>query len=325
MATLSHRSADLIRVDEASPRALAAVRAVVLLAGSMRASPLKAITGRNLLDLPVTPMETILDQWRLNLAELAESLGRDQLPVRVMIERGAAPPRPSRDDAAVALSIEEDPRELRGTGGLLSDVARDYGDDDFLLVAAGAQVLMRDLRPELDRLSTRAADVSILATRSGEPAGLMLVRCGALRTIKAKGFVDLKEQALPQIAEHHDVRIVRTDASIGRPIRKLEDYLAAVREYVRQSRGMPIEDPWLMEDWRSTFTLVELGAEVDDEAVVHDSVILAGAKVAAGAVVVRSVISEGAIVQPGRPLVGQVIGPGTTTGVRTMRRGRQPR
>ena len=49
-------------------------------------------------------------------------------------------------------------------------------------------------------------------------------------------------------------------------------------------------DP-LAEDWRPSFAIAEAGAEVDQTARVHDSVVLAGGVVEAGAVVVRSVVA----------------------------------
>jgi hypothetical protein len=310
MISLADRDMTLTRQRDAQACGVDRLRAVVMLAGSMRATPLKTFTGRNLLDLPVTPVESVLDQWRLELAFAADRLGLGMLPVRVMVERGAYAPRPVQGDHLLAMSIEEDPGDFRGTGGLLSDIARDYDDQDLLLVAAGAQVLMGAIEPEVRRLVAAAADLAMLVTATGAPAGLLLVRCGALRAIKAKGFVDLKEQALPQIAAEHDVRVVRTAAPVGRPIRRLDDYISALRRFVRQARGMPPVDPWFAQEWRSTFSLVELGAEVDDSAVVHDAVVLAGATVKPGAVVVRSLVGEGAVIHSGQSVIDQVVGSG---------------
>lgn len=263
-----------------------------------------------MVDLPLTPDESILDYWHLELVDLAMARGLDELAVRVMIDRGGLKPTLRVSEPPVSMRLEEDPGDYRGTGGLLSDVARDYDDDDELLVINGSVVPADRLVALVDRLDATEADVAILTTASGEPLGVTRVRCGALRGIKAVGFVDLKEQALPQIAAEFDVRVARVDLGGQVAVRTLASYVEAVRGFTRRvRRGARLDpDAAFDEDWRATFGLVESGAQVADTAVIHDAVILRGATVGAGATVVRSVVAGGATVPAGALVVDRVVG-----------------
>jgi mannose-1-phosphate guanylyltransferase len=122
----------------------------------------------------------------------------------------------------------------------------------------------------------------------------MLVRCGVLGRVAEAGFVDMKEQGLPQIAKGHRVEVVDLERPSGMPIRTTADYVNALRRYHRRSAGAESGDPWA-EDWAPTFSIVEEGALVGAGARVHDSVVLKGAKVETGAVVVRSVVCPGGV------------------------------
>jgi hypothetical protein len=121
----------------------------------------------------------------------------------------------------------------------------------------------------------------------------MLIRCGCLRGLPDVGFVDMKEQGLPQIAGEHVVRVVTRSRATGHSIRNRETYLRALRSWYRPQ---PEPENPFAEDGRSSFALVEDGAEVDPTARIHDSVVLAGARVEAGASVIRSVICPGSVV-----------------------------
>ena len=135
----------------------------------------------------------------------------------------------------------------------------------------------------------------------------MLVTCKTLRAIADTGYVDMKEQALPQIALSYEVRVVRRRRPTGLPIRTLEDYIQALRLHHRRRQGKPfIADP-LAEDWSPAFALVEPGATVDPTARVHDSVVLAGGVVEAGAVLVRSIVCPGEVVRRDKTVVDQFV------------------
>jgi hypothetical protein len=223
-------------------------------------------------------------------------LGMDHLPVRLLLDRNAIEPTSAtRRSAELGRSLgdsyrmERDISEFRGTGGLLANIAVDYDDEDMILVGNAAQVLLDPLPALLTSLNKGRGPVGLVGHRDGEPSGLMLITCRALRLIPKMGFVDMKEQALPIIASTYDVHVVQCRRPTGLSIRTLSDYIAAVRAIHLPSRAIAT-DPWA-EDWKSTFAIVEPGAVVAPSARIHDSVVLAGAMVEAGAAVVRSVVA----------------------------------
>ena len=282
------------------PGALASLRAVVLLAGTVGENRLHRATGRNLVDLPVTQSDTLLDLWRRELLDLANRHTLSALPVRVMLGRQASPVTLKGSPEPLIMRMEQDPFDYRGTGGLLSDLAREYEDDQFILVANAAQVLLHSVADMAQALAKRNVDIALLADPAGVPGGLMLIRCGCLRGIQPVGYVDLKEQALPTIAKSFDVRVVRLDQPMGMPIRTQRHYLDALRTYYRLASGqVGAVALWQEEDWQASFGLVESGAQVAQSATIHDSVVLRGAVVEPDAVVVRSIVCESAVVARG--------------------------
>ncbi|MEM0913098.1 MAG: hypothetical protein AAGB29_11780 [Planctomycetota bacterium] len=263
-----------------------------------------------MIDLPVTPDETILDYWQHELVDVALSRSLTSLSVRVMVDRGGLKPTLRGSEPPLQMRLEEDPYDYRGTGGLISDLAREYEDDDELLMINGSALPIERLVAMVDRLESIDADVAILASETGEPGGLLRLRCGAFRGIKPVGFVDLKEQALPQVASVYNVQVVRMAGVGGGSIRTLPSYVNALRAFTGRRRGdRGSWGPW-REDWRSTFGLVENGATVDDTAVIHDSVVLRGATVGRGAAIVRSVVAGGATVPAKTAIVDRVCGTG---------------
>jgi hypothetical protein len=288
---------------------IAKLRAVVVLAGSMRPTRLRRAAGRFVLELPVDAERTVLDCWHEQVAALSEYFGLERLPVRVMIDHATPPTRRREWPGPIEMRIERDPLEFRGTGGLLRDLTADYGDDELVLVANSPQLLLEPLSEIVDALASAEGDVRLLAEPDGTPGGLMLIRCGVLRALPAVGFVDLKEQGLPTIAREHRVRVARRDGPSGAPVRTLGTYLDALRQYHRRLRGLPIEHGALHEDWQPAFSIIERGTHVDPSAIIHDSVILEGALVESSAVLVRSVVSPGGHVPAGESIVDRLVTP----------------
>lgn len=288
-------------------RPLSNLRAVVLLAGDVRTNTLRKLTGRASPSLPVGANRTVLDCWREQLITLAETLGIDQLPVRVLISRNSGlTPRVERF-GPVLMSIEYDPSSFRGTAGLLSDIARSYEDDDQLLVTSAGQILFEPLiRIALDLYNT-GGDFTLGVDPSGVPSGLMLFRCGCMRAINSVGFCDLNEQALPEMARSHQVRVAQFASPAAMSVRTLPSYLNALRVYHRHASGRHDLDQPFEEHWRPTFGIVEPGASIGRGVIVHDSVVLAGAKVESGAVLVRSVVCPGATVGRDSRVIDKVL------------------
>lgn len=294
---------------EAGGHPLASLRAVVLLAGTVRPTQFMRAIGRSVLGLPLDDRKSVLENWRDHVDDLANQVVGRPVTVRVMV--GKTSPRPPHVDsgALTRFEYETDPGEFRGTGGLLSDIAQHYADHEYLFIANGGQLLLEPLSRLVEHLAFVGGDACIVAHEDGTPSGLMMIRCGCLRSIPRIGFVDLKEQALPQIAKRHVVKVARRARPTGMSMRTLDGYVASLREHHRRAMGEEGGHDPFGEDWKPTFSLVEPGARVDDTATVHDSVVLSGATVLAGAVLVRSVVCPGGVVMRKQMVVDQSVGP----------------
>lgn len=284
------------------------LREVILLAGKVRATPLSSAIERSLIDLPVTSGGSLMDLWQQQLDALAEHLDMAHLPVRVMIDHTSQPPV-VRGGGRAHITVQRDPQQFRGTGGVLRDVTADYEPNDRVLVAQAAQLLVAPMPALFGRLAAAGGDVTVVAQADGFPSGTMLLRCAVTERIADVGFVDLKEQALPKIAGRFHVEVTRLDEPAAFPIRTLADYIHALRiEALSRREGDKVRHDPYEESWRTSFTIMEPGASVSPRARIHDSVILAGAEVGPEAVVVNSVIGPGAIVPARRQVVGEVVG-----------------
>jgi hypothetical protein len=286
---------------------LARLRALVLLGGSVRPSPLTAATGRSILDLPLDDSGSLLNFWLSQGIEVTRLASLARLPVRVMVNQASHEPTTAHEKYYGTFRVERDLSEYRGTGGVLRDVAADYADDDLILVANAAQILLDALSPVTAALARQGGDVNLVSHEDGTPSGIMLIRCGALRQIAVTGFVDMKEQALPRIASRFDVRVLRRRRPTGLPVRTLEDYIQALRFHHRRRVGKSIITDPLAEDFSPAFSLVEGKAQVDPTARVHDSVVLAGGSVGPGAVLVRCLVSPCAVVKKDRTAVDEFV------------------
>jgi hypothetical protein len=285
------------------------LRALVLLAGAVRPTRFASAIGRPIFDLPQEADCTILDAWRNQTAALADHVGIGSLSVRVMIDRATPDPQsqPAPRSALAPARIERDPQDYRGTGGVLHDLAADYADNDLLLVANAAQVLLEPLRSLVSDLAATGADVSIVSHDDGTASGLMLVRCGALRKLPAAGFIDMKEQALPAIAAAHRVTVVHRATPSALPVRTLDGYIQALACHHRRKAGKAAASSPFEENLEPAFALVESGAQVEPTARLHDAVVLAGGRVEAGAVLVHSVVCPGGVLRRGRMVIDDLV------------------
>jgi hypothetical protein len=283
------------------------LRAMILLGGAVRSSPLSEACARSALDLPLDADGSIFNHWLLHATELARYIGTEKLPVRVMVNRNTPEPVSAAPIHYGKFRVERDLSEYRGTGGVLRDLAVDYDDDDLILVCNAAQILLDPLAAIATALDRKDGDVTIVSHNDGTPSGVYLVRCKTLRSIPDAGFVDMKEQALPLIASNHDVKVLHCRRPTALPVRSLADYILAMRHYHRRRLGkQTVSDP-LAEDWQPAFAIVEQGASVDPRAHVHDAVVLKGGVVEAGAVIVRSIVCPGGVVRKDRPMVDQLV------------------
>jgi hypothetical protein len=274
-------------------QSLQRIRALVLLGGTVRPTPLHTSTRRSILDLPLEQETTLLNHWLGHAAAMARYAQMDVLKTRVLVNAASYEPKSGAARYAGAYQVEQDSSEYRGTGGVLRDLCDCYDDNDLVLIASASQVLIDPLHAIAAALDHKRADVTLISHKDGTPSGVMLARCAVLRNIPALGFVDMKEQALPLIAGKFDVKVVHCRRPTGLPLRTLGDYMAALRTYHRKSSGRPQNIDPLAEDYQPTFSIIEAGATVDSRATVCDSVVLRGGVVEAGASLVRSVVCPG--------------------------------
>lgn len=312
MTTISPKSPPLFRSmpPSGSPAnrlvGLEKLRAVVLMSGSVWPQPWITAIGRSVLDLPVEQDKSLLHVWVEDIHSLAKEIGAEQLAIRVVLCRTAPIPTASGSwvPEGITLRVERDTKDYRGTGGTLRDIAAHYDKDDFLLVAGAAQVLRESLTGLVRSLARAGGDAALLAHADGTPGSLILVRCGALSQIAPKGFVDLKEQALPSIASNHHVKVVNRPHAALMPIRTVADYLTAIRRHHRSRPGDMAAEP--VETHMPAFRIVEPEARVDPTALLHDSVVLAGATVEPHALLIRSIVCEGTTIPERHSLIDRV-------------------
>lgn len=283
------------------------VTSVVVLCGAVRQTPLARSIGRSLVDLPLADGSTLADRHVQGAAAFATRRGLDSLTVRFLVDADSEPPREHDACGPVRCRVERDASPIRGVAGVLADATRACDPDEYLVVVNGAQLFRQPLDELIDAMIRKESDVAMVASQEGTPVGLWLLRAAVLRSIRPVGYVDLKEQALPEWLGRWKVSVVETQRAYAVRARSITEYLSAVR---LDSRGVLAgasidEDPY-REEWERSFTVVEAGAEVGEGAVVHDSVVLAGAVVGRGATVVRSVVCPGASVGAGQRCVGRV-------------------
>jgi hypothetical protein len=282
------------------------IAAAILLGGSVRSSEFQDEIGRSSLDLPYTAGKTILSAWCNGIREMAVQWGA--IPIRILADPMAASALGSVPPAAIkelTVVIGKDPIEWRGTGGVLRDISGEYAPDQFLLVATASQVLMRPLAELVNALAALRSDVAVLAHQDGMPSTMMLIRCGCLAELPSVGFLDMKEQAIPQLAGKYAVKVIQLPRAVALGVRTARSYLAALREYHLSANG----NGHGRETWRSAFSIVEEGSEVGTGARLHDSVMLRGASLGSGAVLVRSILCSGAYVPAKRVVVDRLVLP----------------
>ncbi|MEM8873134.1 MAG: WecB/TagA/CpsF family glycosyltransferase [Planctomycetota bacterium] len=275
--------------------ALRGLRSLVLLSGKLRDDAFSRGIRRPLLELPLSEEVTLLDHWLTQAVNVAGHVGLPKLPVAVAVNRGATMPQSTNTELAELIEPGHDRGDYRGTGGVLKDLAAEYADDEYILVANAAQLLLDPLAALARALAGKHADVAIVGHEDGTPSGLMLIRVATLRCLPDVGYFDLKEQGLPVISKAgFSVRVLKCRRPTALPIRSADDYITALRlfhapENARRGEVDPLEDA-MGEGHRRRFSVVESGAEVAEDAYLHDAVVLRGARVGRRASLVRSVV-----------------------------------
>jgi hypothetical protein len=312
---------DQFRIGEIITPAISPVNAVVLLAGTVRESPLAAAARRPVLELPIRDGYRIIDEWVDETQSLRDHFAVPELPVRLLLHPNSEVPSIVSDTrrggtpatvgaSKLRMSVELDQATYRGTGGTLRDLAAGYEDDAMLLVLNSQQVLTLPLKQIVSKLLDRPGDVTLLIELDDTPSGVMLVRAGSLRCLPAQGYVDFKEQGLPLIGRKHKIVAVRSTRQTGFPVRCAKSYLEALRAYHLRAKGLQYPPDPFEECWASSFAIVEPGAKVDPNVELYDTVVLAGGVVNAGARVARSVVCPGGLVRRGQRCTNMLLRPG---------------
>lgn len=287
------------------------VRSCIVLCGAVRRTPLARSIGRSIVDLPLSDGSSLMSRHLDGLEKFARRWQLDDLRVRLLVDSESAQPRVPDPREGLTCTVERDASPIRGVAGVLADATRDCDPQSFVVVVNGAQVFRQPLNELIDAMLRKESDVSMVGSLDGTPVGLWLVRCDVLKTVRPVGYVDLKEQALPEWLARWGVSVVEYRRAYALRTRNITEYLGAVR--LHATRGLEIssvdEDPY-REEWERSFSVIEPGADVSASATIHDSVVLAGATVGKDAVVVRSVVCPGAVVGVGMRCVGQVVAPG---------------
>jgi hypothetical protein len=104
-------------------RSLNRLRGLVLLGGTVRATPLHTSIDRSILDLPLVGGMSILNHWLSHATELARVANIEKLPVRILVDRNSHEPVSADTKYYGTFRVERDLSEYRGTGGVLGDLA----------------------------------------------------------------------------------------------------------------------------------------------------------------------------------------------------------
>jgi hypothetical protein len=281
--------------DGTAARALGPLRACLLLAGGLKASPLAAATGISPLDLYLMPGATVFDAWLERCSTLSED-GAGPLEVRVIYgDATPAPTVPERVPATIRLRMERDTRQYRGPAGITRDAASEYDEDATILIAEAARFLAVDLISVVAQHRKRNADITVVCNADSSPAGIFLAKRSTLDLIPRIGFVDLKEQWLTRaVTGGVHIRVHRLAGNESHELRTPSQFLAAASAARLMRAGSLNGDS-------------SPAVQIAPGAVVVDSVIMPGAVIADRCVVVRSIVCAGARVEQGETIIDQVV------------------
>ncbi len=308
-APLSRRQ---VEVKPILPIALPAAH--IILSGGLRPSPLAVATEHSVLDLYLNEEQTVLDAWVSRLGELSPPDAPD-VPIRVVHDSMVPAPWPGSPDhgqnrARHMVSIEHEPRAFRGPAGLLRDLCRGYDDDRLIFVSEAARYVHLPLHAFVLSHYEHRADVTGAVNPDGSPAGLYLIRCGALGLVPDIGYTDLKEQWLNlAITEGLDVRVFTLGGHGALPLRTRLQFLRCGRLIggfaPTTGSTVVIRDPD-----EPPFRVICPGAIVKPDSRIIDSIIMPGAIVEPGATVIRTLVCPNTRVQAMADIADAVVSAG---------------
>lgn len=203
--------------------------------------------------------------------------------------------------SSAAIDVRLDARAHRGVCGLLADTASDCPLAEWSLVVELNALPPASLDPLFEAAAKPEVAMAVGSSRDERPAGVFLLRNDLLKEVPRLGYLDLKEQFLPQLVARG--RRIEAAALSETAVRLTDrrNYLRAIRIW-QSTRGAAAADPAI-----AGSSLVCEGVQMPQDGFVIDSVILPGAAIGRGAVIARSVIGPLMQVPEGSVLVDAVL------------------
>jgi hypothetical protein len=282
---------------------------IIMLAGSLRPSPLRAEVGEPVLRMPIRGGYCLLDAW---LEALAGTDASAELRIVVNDLRdidtlNGLLARRSRGRERT-IGVIPEPKAWRGTAGLVRDLTEALpGETRIAVLEAGCLPLLQ-LREALEAMNDECSGV-IVAGREREPAGISIFRRAALDGVSRVGYSDMKEQLIPVLHQKGlKITMVERDDPVLR-IRDRRSYLHAIATWsAPDDAGEAVAGTVDPSARLIGCTVIEAGAAIEAGAIVHESVVMSGGRIGAGAVISRSVIGRNAVVEAGERVIEGVMG-----------------
>lgn len=275
---------------------------VLILAGGLNPTPLQQLMGFPVAGLPLGRDRTLLANW---LAVIDESLGSARRSAHLLCgtpsdEQWFVAELRRPTTSVIGVEVRRDGRPHRGVCGILADTAAECALSEWLLVIELNSLPPKSLKP---LLKETAEGVSMVVGSSADerPAGAFLLRRDLLGDVPRIGYLDLKEQFLPQlVARGHRIAAAELAATSVRMTDR-RNYLRGVRIWQTEHAGSESASNI------AGHSVVASGVELSPDAFVLDSVILPGASIGPRCVVARSVVGPLIRLPEGSVLVDAVM------------------
>lgn len=275
---------------------------VLILAGGLNPTPLQQLMGFPVAGLPLGHDRTLLASW---LGVLDASLGSARRSTHLLCgtpsdEQWFVAELRRPTTSVLGIEVRRDGRPHRGVCGLLADTVSECDLSEWLLVVELNSLPPRSLRPLLEA-AAEGVSMVVGSSRDERPAGAFLLRRDLLKEVPRIGYLDLKEQFLPQlVARGHRIAAAELSATSVRMTDR-RNYLRGVR--IWQSENMVDRSDSNV----AGHSVVATGVELASDAFVIDSVILPGASIGSKCVIARSVVGPMIRLPEGSVLVDAVM------------------
>ena len=276
---------------------------VLILAGGLNPTPLQQLMGFPVAGLPLGRDRTLLASW---LTVIDESLGSARRSTHLLCgtpsdEQWFVAELRRPTTSVLGVEVRRDARPHRGVCGILADTAVECDLAEWVLVIELNTLPPKCLKPLLRGGGTDGVSMVVGSSRDERPAGAFLLRRDLLADVPRIGYLDLKEQFLPQlVARGHRIEAAELSVTSVRMTDR-RNYLRGVR--IWQSENTAIETASNV----AGHSVVAAGVELAPDAFVLDSVILPGASIGPRCVIARSVVGPLIRLPEGAVLVDAVM------------------